>query len=254
MLDDHEVYTQRLEDALRASDRAMPVLNAGKSTMSVADYVFHAPYYRRTHHPRWTIIQLRDPDVTDDAWKSEPGVALFDRQDGTLVVRPPDVTPPSGLKRAIFEPRQRFSLLGFAITRLQKFALAAKQEPPLFRAGSEHKKAASPAVEYPIEDELAMLVQAFEGRVTFLYLPPYDPRGLEEPTQIEHRVAKACARAGWSFVNLRDRFPEFMAGSIAPYGFDNTSFNSGHLNRAGHAAAAKALQAEMERLLSLAVL
>jgi hypothetical protein len=68
MVDDDAVYTTRLEHALGGAGGGVPVLNAGHSGASLADYVALAPDYRRAFDPRWTVVQVGDGDFGPAVW------------------------------------------------------------------------------------------------------------------------------------------------------------------------------------------
>ena len=118
------------------------------------------------------------------------------------------------------------------------------QEPPLFRAGTPRPPAPKPKVQYPVEDELTSLYSAYGGRVTLFYFSRFTSN---EP-DTERRTREACLAHGWSCVFLRQSFPRLDGTGEAPYGFANTSFNSGHPNRLGHRLAAELIAAELSRL------
>ncbi len=253
MLDDDEVYSDVVEALLRRAGHRLSVRNAGKSMLSVADYIFHAPMYLREYSPRWFIVQVRDDDFNANAWQADPGTAYFVRDDDTLTVSGPEVRAPRGIAKYLFDARQTSSTLGYGVARFREFMRESEQEPPLFRAASHRPADVSERDDYPVEPELAMLVAALGGRLTLLYFPTFDPRQIDAPTHTEQRVQTYCGAHEISFVNVRSSWPEFAARHEAPYGFSNTRWNTGHMNAAGHAAAAHLLALELERLIARAV-
>ena len=249
-VDDDLVYTQRLETLLAETGVAIPVLNAGHSGASPADYVADAPRLREFFAPRWTLVQLRPGDLEEEGFEVDR--THFERNaSGALdVVR---VELPVSRFNAFLAPfRSASALVSYGILRLKEYAAAT--EPPLFRAGSIAAPAPVSAPQ-PIADVLALLARCYEGRVTFALLPDFD---LEAPAQVdsdaERIFASECAARGWSCVNLRDTFAEFAARWESPYGFPNSEWNRGHMNESGHAATALLLHAEMARLIALDLL
>ena len=99
-----------------------------------------------------------------------------------------------------------------------------------------------------MDEELAVLARAFEGRLTLLLLPPL------ARSPVEARILERCAASGWSCVSLRERFDEFAARYESPYGFANSAWGQGHMNAAGHHAAAEILTTELARLRALDLL
>jgi lysophospholipase L1-like esterase len=251
MTDDAAVYTQRTEAALTAAGHPLQILNLGRSGASAADYVALAPFYDESFDPDWTVIQLRDDDLEGAAW--DPGKTHFRlREDGS--VEAIEVPPrPSALSLRLLPLRQRLALVALGNTRLREFAAAAAAEPPLFGATRVRAPAALPAIR-PVVAEVAAMAAAHAERVTFLYLPEFDPRAPGRVPDTEALVAAACAARGWSCVNLRESFAAFAARDASPYGFANSRFNAGHMNDAGHAAAAELLRRELERLATLDLL
>lgn len=252
MVDDDVVYTAQLEAALRKSDPSSSVLNVGKASHSVADYVRLAPRYIDAFHPRWTIIQVRDNDFGSDAFAkgkrhfvNEPGGAL------TVV----DVPEPArgGVGKLLWDARQRSSFIGYSFVRAGRFREAMAKEAPLFRAGDPPAASADDVSEhaaaFPLDAELSALRDAWGGRLTILFLPDFDPHDPGHLSEIGQWLVERCRVTGTSFVSLGTAFPEFLARGHSPYGFANTKFNDGHMNAEGHAAAAELLAREIERAL-----
>jgi len=99
MIDDADVYTDRLERLLTRAGIDIPILNAGRSGASPADYVGYAPAYRSLFAPRWVVVQLSDQDMGDDAWRPEK--VHFERgADGALSARVPPARGRGRLWRA----------------------------------------------------------------------------------------------------------------------------------------------------------
>ncbi len=243
-VDDDLVYTQRLEALLAADGAAIPVLNAGHSGMSPADYVELAPRLRELFAPRWTIVELNAKDLAEDGF--DPGRTHFERDAGGAlhVVR---VEVPLSRAHAFLDLVRSASsaLVNYGIVRVKEFASAT--EPPLFRAGSSAPPPAT-AAPRPIADVLELLERSYDGRVTLVFLPDFDPRAPDQVNSEGERVfAAECASRGWSCTNLRDAFAEFAARWESPYGFPNSQWNSGHMNASGHAALARLLHAELTR-------
>jgi len=251
MVDDADVFTQRLEGMLAKGPAASPVLNLGRSGASVADYIAFAPRYRARFSPRWTIVQLRDDDLAADAWT--PSKPHFIRAaNGELRVSL-EFAPRSRFS-SLLQPLRRYSTLAnYGLIRLQEFALASAAEPPLFQAANAPSVATDPlpdaTLRYPILAELELLHDSYDGRITFLMLPEFDLAAPSEPTSETERLwLRTCAARQWSCVSLREVYPAFAAHFRSPFGFSNTAWNQGHMNAAGHHAAARLLEAEMLRL------
>ncbi len=256
-VDDSEVLTHVLEEKLRGGKTPFQVLNAGRSYASAADYVSLAPFYRSELAPRWTIIQLREPDITTDAFDRKKGyMARFaiDQSGGKAALRvvPGEPSRPSrfwGATRLI----RRSSLITYGMQRLTEFEAAARAEPPLFFAADApppRPEGQDDAAErYPIADILKALHKAYDGRVTLLYLPNFDP---QKPSEVDRSAERAfdaaCAGASIRCINFRSEHASFAARRTSPYGFVNTRFNFGHMNAEGHRAVAEVLAREMERL------
>jgi len=249
MTDDALVYPQRLEAGL---DGGWQVVNVGRSGASPADYIALAPLYAERYAPRWTVIQLRADDLERDA--CDPSKTHFARraEGGVEAVEVPP--RPSRTSQLLAPLRRRFALVNLATLRLREFRAAASTEPPLFRATARAPAEGTPAASYPIEAELEALAAAYGGRVTFLFLPDFDPHDVATPGATELRFTGACLAHAWSCVDLRSAFPQLAARRESPYGFPNSTFNTGHMNDAGHAAAAALLHEEIARLRTLALL
>ncbi|HEU4408033.1 MAG TPA: hypothetical protein VFS43_22415 [Polyangiaceae bacterium] len=240
MVDDGEAFTARLERAFEREGRPTRVVNAGRSTTSLADAIGYEERFRRLFAPCWTVLQISAEDLGPDAWGAgKPHFAQA--EGGPLTVEIVPQRAHAGLSGKLWWLRQRSMLVGYAAARAAELGRGLSDEPPLFRAGHEKPKAPVKR-SYPVEDELDLAAKAYGGRVTFLYLSPFDPR---EPTRLEPeteaRVFSHCAARGLRCVSARASYPRFAAEGKAPYGFSNSAYNEGHLNRDGHAAIAEAL-------------
>lgn len=250
MISDEDVYTTQLEMQLHKTGLDYNVLNAGRSSASIADYIYHAPWYRKTFAPRWVLIQVRDDDFGKDAWNGGIGKAKFsylDDKQSITVVSPP-LRHYSRLYYALDFLRQHSALATYGYKRLQLFQQMMANEPPLFRATLALRRKTESSLKYPIEQELKMLVRSYEQRVTLVYLASYDPKAPEQKTEIEEEVSRICSLNHWSFVNLRTTYSNFTKHGLSPYGFLNTAFNQGHMNSEGHHTTVKLIVDELKRL------
>jgi GDSL-like lipase/acylhydrolase family protein len=246
-VDDAEAFPSRLERDL-ASDVRVPVVNAGRSAASPADYVAYAARNVRYFNPRWVVIQLNEEDLTGDAWTADK--AHFVEQGGHLEAVPVPLRTQSAIARLLWRARQSSALLNYAIIRVQSFAQAAGQASPLFSA-TEPRPVAPPVRRFDadaIHAELAAMAGAYDGRVTFLLLPPLNFAAPTARGPVEQAFATACRNEGWSCVDLRSGYPDFAARRVSPFGFSNSTFNVGHMNPAGHGLAADLLTVELRRL------
>lgn len=249
-VDDDEVFTQRLEASLAASGFPVPVLNAGRSGLAPADYVAEAPRQRELFAPRWTILQVRAPDL--EAGGFDPSRTHFRRDAGGALEVVPVKPPLSRFYPLLLPFRSASTLLNYGIVRGREYAAAAQSEPPLFRAASAaHRAAPAERAPQPIAEILDLLAASWNDRVTLVFLPDFDLRAPRlVNSEAEEIFAAQCALRGWSCVNLRDAFPAFAARFESPYGFPNSEWNAGHMNEAGHAATAELLHDEVTRRLS----
>jgi lysophospholipase L1-like esterase len=254
-LNDEETFSARLEQLLQTRNRNLQVLNAGRSGVSLADHIFFAPRFKRLFHPRWTIVELTESDLTDDAWH---GVyARFARNGDRLVITPPpqprDIPLSGLLGPKLTAIIRRTMLIRYASYRIGMFRKTSI-DPPWFRAATVAQPKQTVIEEYPIEEELQQLMSAYDGRVTVLYLSPFDPQHPKQLAPLEEKVMELCSAHGWSCVSPRSSYESFAGRHDAPFGFSNSAFNEGHLNAAGHTAAAAALNEELRRLAGNGVL
>lgn len=245
---DAEVYTARLEEILQHAGWRAAVLNAGRSSLSAADYIAGAPSYLDEFRPTWAIVQLRLNDLTTDC--RIPTRTHFLEGDGGLRVEV--VMPGFGRVSALLgEFRRTSALINQTIARAGVFKASARL-PPMFRGGADTPPPVAPAAkpDYPIEDELAMLAASWGGRLTIALIPDATaPLG-----DIERRTLAYARNHGISIVDLREVFPEFDRRGSSPFGFSNSMFGVGHLNSEGHDALARLLAAELKDLRALGLL
>lgn len=240
MVDDDEAFTARLERAFEREGRPTRVLNAGSSTTSIADAIGFSERFQKLFSPCWTVLQLSADDLGADAWA--PDKTHFAQAEGApLSIEIVPQRKHAGLAGKLWWARQHSMALGYAVARGVELRRALGGEQPLFRAGHERPKA-PPKRSYPFEAELDLAAKTYGGRVTFLYLSPFDPR---EPERVEPeneaRFFAHCAAAGLRCVSARASYARLAAEGKAPYGFANSAYNEGHLNRDGHGAIAEAL-------------
>jgi hypothetical protein len=235
-VNDDEVFTARLQSIL-----GVRVLNNGVAARSPADYIVLAPQLKRELQPVWTIIQFNDSDLTDDGFVSSK--AHFEERDGNLIAVAAPESHVGRVSRILARMRAHSALVNYGVARLELFR-ARSPTPPLFRGGVREKLTnplATPRYNYPVETELAMLSTAYDGRVTFLFVPPFR----EEQNAVEQRVLAYCAAAHLSCVDFRATFDDFRRRGRSPVGFTNSWFARGHLKAAGHRAAAELLAREL---------
>lgn len=269
---DEDHFAHLLEQQLGG----IPVLAVGRPGYSVADYVAGAATFKRLFSPDWVIIQVGAGDFQADAWtKKEGGYARFEREEPSGRDQTEKATRTTGgstaalgsLKIVSLPPSQPgwfstvvrekctfwFPLVTFAYLRKSeaKDWMEGHNEPWFHARAASFREEGRPKEEmgqYPLDDEMKLLAEAYERRLTLLYLPKFDPKDPLKEMEIEKVLKGLAEKNGVRFVSLRERFPELAATGQAPYGFDNTLFNEGHWNRYGHQAAAQLLVEECRKL------
>ncbi len=219
-------------EALLSSTQPILLVNAGQASRSPADYVFDALRNRQLVQPAWTVIQLNLDDLGPDAFID---AKIHFLEQGTKLLTP--VAPPSHvygrITRLLGVLRGHSALVNYALYRLDVIR-QTRRPPRWFIAGSEPDGRPAPeARKYPVERELDLMRASYENRITFLFLPPFNT-AIESG---ETRFERYCLSTPGSCVNLRASFDGFRQRGTAPYGFPNSRFGEGHLNRDGHAAA-----------------
>ena len=241
MVADHEVFPAVAQGKLDREAVEVDLVNAGRSTMSAADYVALAPRYRELFAPNWTVTELRSSDLAEDAWA--PGRTHFERDpEGRLFAEAIVPPPRAGRSGTVFQLRQESMFLGYGVVRFGRFRTAAQAEPPLFQASQRAPAPPAPPAP-PVEEELDLLFKAWEDRLTLLFISAMDAN---DPT--EERVRGYCERHHASCVFTRSRFLDLQARGHDPYGFSNTYPGEGHMNAHGHALAGRLLADELTRI------
>jgi lysophospholipase L1-like esterase len=242
---DEQTFTAIAQEQLTRSGMAVRIVNLGRSVRSPADYVAQAPYVLRKFRPRWTIVEVNEPDLGGDSfdrWKTH-----FVRTPSGL--RAVEVTPYESRRVQMIRDTLQSSALADRLIRKASMYRQSARMPPLFRAADLRRYEASlPESElrrWPAGEILDRLTAAYAGRVTFLFLPPFNTgTGVAETQFLDW-----CRGRSASCVDLHSVFEQFRAEGKAPYGFANgNGFGAGHLNPAGHAAAARLLAAELQRV------
>ena len=241
---DDQVFSGLLEQRWSAHGIDVPVLNFSSSGFSAADYVAMAPKILSHFNPRWVIVQAHVSDFSDDAWKETKAHFEKGSEDEALKVVSPQREP---RKQSELWLVNRFALTLCTIGRIEEYVLTSAKERPLFRAaqgGGQRRIAAQPKAEpdYPISEELELLDKAYGRRLTILLISSYNPRDPLALAEKDRGFLENAKVLGIDVVELRASYPGFARDGIAPFGFPNTQFNSGHWNARGHAAAADLLE------------
>lgn len=133
----------------------------------------------------------------------------------------------------------------------------AKMQPLFYSAFGRNKPEPKPEYDFDeafmnayseaIGNALAMLRGEYDGKIIILYHPeatPNDEGGLdfdEDPKSLD-AFMRACEANGVTFVNMKDAFnKEYEESHTVPFGFENTAFGTGHLNKYGHRLVAEEL-------------
>ena len=255
-VNDDEVFTAVLENQLKARGVGLPVLNLGASGAALPQYIAKANHHKARFSPEWTVIQLRDEDLTKEAWAVERFPRFETNSDGKgihLVLQKQGKEPHSKLYQAYPQLYQHVAFPIYLIERFMLFRMMFKKEAPLFKAGYLHSSSAmeEPGLSaYPLAQEIELVRDAYEGRLTILYLAPYDPRAPMIASPMEIELHKSCKQHGINFVTTRSLHDRFKSRSISPFGFPNSNFNVGHCNREGHQAIADLLVEEIHKMVT----
>jgi lysophospholipase L1-like esterase len=245
-VDDAQTFVQIAE--LKLGSHALPavVQNAGRSSFSVADHVLHAARHRRLFAPDWVVVVVQENDFTTDAFDVRK--SHFEQREGKLEVVPVEM---DGRLDRLFRRWDGISSAGgYALVRAREFRAAFALEAPLFHEAPHRAAAVAKAIEYPVEEEVALLAKAYATllgpRITILFLPEFTLGGSQaQESEIERRVRVAADTMGARFVTPRPAFAELQKRRVVPYGFANLEFNAGHLNPEGHAAVGETLAREI---------
>ena len=243
---DDEVYTDVLERSLRRASHNLRVLNAGVTGSTLPYYVHLAPSYLRAFSPSWTVVQINPDDVLGAAFSRK--ATHFERlPDGSVRVR---ALPPEGggglARRALRFLQGHSALLQNSVLQYKAFADSAKSFRPFRQTEALPPARTEDPNRFPIAEELAALSNAFGGRVTILFVSPWqDGIGSDEPSPVERSVDAGCRALGASCVFSRTVYPQLARSAAFPTGFPNTRPGRGHLNPTGHAAVAEALGREL---------
>jgi hypothetical protein len=253
-VNDNEVFTELLGRTLQSQGINNPVLNFSKSGYSVADYVALASNIQAVFRPTWVVIQVREDDFAAGAWQTDRRHFALGADRRTLTLEEPpsvDRQQPTRVRLARLA-LMNVPLIGFTKYRIQLLRNKASSETPLFcasRAASTRglKKQEEPE-DYPYKDELAMLSKAFSGRLTILFIASYNPRHPASASPLERALDRVASEEKVSFVNTRTHYGPLATRGLAPFGFGNTTYNAGHMNKFGHQVASDVLAIELAKL------
>jgi lysophospholipase L1-like esterase len=238
---DAEVYTDVAERLLRAQGRRVRVMNVGVLGQSVGYYVHLAPKYRRIFTPDWVIVQVGEDDLLAEAFNKK--ATHFERlESGGLRVKALPPEGGGGLLRATFRLLSgRSALLQNLVLQQRGFAAMAGKVRPFHEADTLAPPPPKRPWRYPIREELRALANAYDNRLTLLFLSSANPQSSAPPSATELVVRDACVELGLSCAFTHEENAKLARSGAFPTGFPNTRPYQGHLNPAGHAAAARAL-------------
>ena len=267
-VDDEDYFGHLLEGRLGGT----PVLAVGRSGYSVTDYIAKAESFKRLFKPGWVVIEVGAGDFQADAWtKKAGGYAYFERDSsrgsstevsagasarGTQAVERLRVVSlpcerPGWLSTAVREHCPFwFPLLSFSYLRKSEWQewLQGHEQPWFHATAAPLAEAEAPGEDlrdYPLDEEMELLAAAYEGRLTLLYLPRFDPDRPGAETRMEQELHRLAAKHQLGFVSIGREFAAIAAAGHSPYGFGNTRFNWGHWNPLGNRAAAELLAKEL---------
>ena len=219
-------------------------------------YNERAPAYRARFSQRWTVIALNAEDLGEDIFV-ESGTHFRGGHDGVPLELVPVPLQGAGgpIRSAVREMRAGSAMLQrltIQVTRTLGEARALR----FFRQGDVSAPAASPpSVEaYPVAEEVRLLAEAFEHRLTLVFIPPYDESVAHVATPFEREVLEGCRVSAISCVSAGPSWNDFARTGHTPFGFPNSGWNAGHLNPDGHAAVGRILADELERLMERGLL
>lgn len=255
---DGEVYSARLERELLAKGIHRAVLNFGKSSCSLADYIGLAERNKRLFNPIWTVIQVQESDFTTDAWNSRKvnrstGYFYRDTASGRLRVsgpRPVELKERGWFRDFTMKMRNESAFVQFAFERVEELQLWVEHEPALFRAAAPAEKVTDSETwhDFPIKEELEWLAESYSGRLTLLLISECNAASNGSPSEFETYLARLANEKGIGVVALSAQCPSLLANGESPFGFSNGVFNKGHMNSLGHSLAASELAGEILRV------
>jgi hypothetical protein len=247
-VDDDETYTYLLEQRLAHEGLPYAVLNAGIEGLALPYYVETADAYIRAFSPRWTIVAISADDVAGSAFLSI-ATHFIKEPDGTLGIK---ANPPVGrggpIRRFIRYARGHSALLQNYVLQEQGYARDMRGFRPFVATQKKDDPPLSHPERFPVRQELAMLEDRFEGRVTILFFSGLRSEDPDEESPMGRAILDICAAEKWSCRSTQEFSRRFAAAGTAPNGFPNSGFNLGHLNEQGHAAVAALLNDEMQKL------
>lgn len=245
---DDEVYTTLVERSLKRAGVPAAVLNLGRSGTSVADYIVDSNAHKERFAPIWTVVEVDELDFTADAWGTSK--THFRRRCPTCAIEVVRVgaRPEGQARRAYTWLTNRSAFVGFAFFSWQTHLDVSHRNSAACDQGESPSATTARLGGFPVKEELRMLADAYDGRLTLLLLGSFDPAVPGRDTDTETAITRAASEFRISLARTRDEYPSLAERGIAPHGFPNTSLNSGHLNGAGHAAAAGVLTRELLKL------
>lgn len=242
---DEEVYSSRAAALLRASGFDKPVLNLGIEGQRTPIYVANAPIYMRRFAPSWTVVTINDDDLMQDMFVENASYFSGGRDGTPLELH---VVPlgrgAGGLRTRYRQLRARSALVQLGVRQADGFGHELRASH-LFHATAPAPAAPPRASEFPIAAALTKLFEAYDKRMTLLYISSFDPEHADEPSDVEAEVVRYCTESRTSCVFARAAWPEFVARHGTPFGFPNGQWNFGHPNAEGHRALGQLLADEL---------
>jgi hypothetical protein len=252
---DAQKYPSITETMLREDGYFFDVRNLGFSGMSIADYIFLAPFVIEKFDPAIVVIQLDGQDF-EEAFDITKSNYFVYGNDGkiNLIHKPHYYTSVSSAKVRDILNYSSMIVNGFA-----RFQQIFTNNGFLPRSYDEQTVFAKPQIATqstadPIPLELETLKLAYRNIKLILVYLPYTPvytsdNIVLDDGRFQDVLLNIKAMDGWSVIDPTEKFAKLLDTSQFPRGFDNSLPGKGHLNQMGHRIVAELLVDQVERLL-----
>jgi hypothetical protein len=251
---DDEKYVSVAENILHERGLAMDLRNLGRAGRSLPDYIYIAPFIKRTYSPAVVVVQLEPLDFLESFDKTKEN--YFVRNGMSVELMHNEIFSSNQMVlRNILRSTSFGSLVRY---KFKSIDLILEKQHQLIATDMPESDASISETEGFDPNDIGMQINALKDAYSDVKLvilvipgvPTIKKSGLVWDNTADDELIKIFEGIpGLRVLYPRDGFIElYTADKKFPFGFSNTLPNTGHLNSDGHFVVGTALTTYLEEI------